>query len=281
MTFESQKSSYTVVSTLFSGEANSCYVARLSDDMGGRSFTVIAVRDHDAIRMLMEAESKIINIANSQLVDAFSYGNDYVLVFPYRQGRPLGSFFVGEALTLSEIEEIGTNLLLACMTASLPYPVLYLLLDQGQINLSKDGGIYFSYIIDLSIMDLKRTERDCTVKCAQILRALLATKENEKNISYELISRKSDNNSYSSFTELYRDLRIAAMPVEKMSLWVRIKSFFSRNADTLFGILFWVCVILGIVALIILLSHVVWGNVPIIRLFVNTFKMIGTESLLQ
>ena len=208
MTFESQKSSYTVVSTLFSGEANSCYVARLSDDMGGRSFTVIAVRDHDAIRMLMEAESKIINIANSQLVDAFSYGNDYVLVFPYRQGRPLGSFFVGEALTLSEIEEIGTNLLLACMTASLPYPVLYLLLDQGQINLSKDGGIYFSYIIDLSIMDLKRTERDCTVKCAQILRALLATKENEKNISYELISRKSDNNSYSSFTELYRDLRI-------------------------------------------------------------------------
>jgi len=281
MTFESQKSSYTVVSTLLDGEANCCYVARLTDDMGGRSFSIIAVKDHDAIRMLMEAESKIEDLKNSQLVDAFSYGNDYILVFPYRQERPLSSFFVGESMTLSEIEDIGTNLLLACMTVSLPFPILYLMLEQGQINLSKDGGIFLSFNIDLKYLDLKRTERDCTVKCAQILREMLSTKADEKNISYELLSRKSENNSYNTFTELYRDLRIAAMPVEKRGLLVRIKSFFHRNADLLFGILFWVCLILGIVALILLLSHVVWGNVPIIRWFINTFKIIGTESMLQ
>lgn len=281
MTFESQKSSYTVVSTLLDGEANCCYVARLTDDMGGRSFSIIAVKDHDAIRMLMEAESKIEDLKNSQLVDAFSYGNDYILVFPYRQERPLSSFFVGESMTLSEIEDIGTNLLLACMTASLPFPILYLILEQEQINLSKDGGIFLSFNIDLKYLDLKRTERDCTVKCAQILREMLSTKADEKNISYELLSRKSENNSYNTFTELYRDLRIAAMPVEKRGLLVRIKSFFHRNADLLFGILFWVCLILGIVALILLLSHVVWGNVPIIRWFINTFKIIGTESMLQ
>ena len=103
----------------------------------------------------------------------------------------------------------------------------------------------------------------------------------QKNVSYELISRKSDNNSYSNFTELYRDLRIAAMPVERIGFLLRIKSFFHRNADTLFGILFWVCLILGIIALVVLLSHVVWGDIPIFRLFVNTFKNIGTESLLQ
>jgi len=281
MTFESQKSSYTVVSALLDGEANCCYVARLTDDMGGRSFSIIAVKDHDAIRMLMEAESKIVDLKNSQLVDAFSYGNDYILVFPYRQERPLSSFFVGESMTLSEIEDIGTNLLLACMTVSLPFPILYLMLEQGQINLSKDGGIFLSFNIDLKYLDLKRTERDCTVKCAQILREMLSTKADEKNISYELLSRKSENNSYNTFTELYRDLRIAAMPVEKRGLLVRIKSFFHRNADLLFGILFWVCLILGIVALILLLSHVVWGNVPIIRWFINTFKIIGTESMLQ
>ena len=37
----------------------------------------------------------------------------------------------------------------------------------------------------------------------------------------------------------------------------------------------------GIVALILLLSHVVWGDVPIFRLFINNFKNIGTESLQQ
>ena len=281
MTFESQKSSYTVVSTLLDGEANCCYVARLTDDMGGRSFSIIAVKNHDAIRMLMEAESKIEDLKKSQLVDAFSYGNDYILVFPYRQERPLSSFFVGESMTLSEIEDIGTNLLLACMTASLPFPILYLILEQEQINLSKDGGIFLSFNIDLKYLDLKRTERDCTVKCAQILREMLSTKADEKNISYELLSRKSENNSYNTFTELYRDLRIAAMPVERIGFLLRIKSFFHRNADTLFGILFWVCLILGIIALVVLLSHVVWGDIPIFRLFVNTFKNIGTESLLQ
>ena len=281
MTFESHNSSYTVVSTLFSGEVNSCYMARLSDDMDGRSFTIISVKDHDVIRALMEAESKIDSIQDSQLVDSFSYGNDYVLVFPYRQERPLRTFFVGESLSLSEVEEIGTNLLLTCISAALPYPVLYLLLEQGQINLSKDGGIFLSYTVDLKDLDIRRTERDCTVKCARILRALLATKADQKNISYELISRKSDNNSYSSFTELYRDLRIAAMPVERSGIILRIKSFFHRNADLLFGILFWVCLILGVIALVILLSHVVWGDVPFFRLFVNTFKNIGTESLLQ
>ena len=100
-------------------------------------------------------------------------------------------------------------------------------------------------------------------------------------MSYELISRKTENNSYNSFTELYRDLRIAAMPMEKHGIFLRIRSFFHRNADRLFGILFWVCVILGIIALIILLTHVVWGDIPFFRLFVNNFKNIGTESLQQ
>ena len=281
MTFESQKANYTVVSTLFSGEANCCYMARLSDDMNGRSFTIVAVKDHDVIRTLMEASSKIRNLEESQLVDAFTYGNDFVLVFPYRQERPLDRFFVGESMSLSQVEEIGTNLLLTCISASLPFPMLYLLLEQGQINLSKDGGIYLTYNMDLRDLDVRRNERDCTVKCAEILREILATKSDQKNISYELISRKSDNNSYNSFTELYRDLRIAAMPMERYGILVRIKSFFSRNADLLFGILFWVCVILGIVALILLLSHVVWGDVPIFRLFINNFKNIGTESLQQ
>ena len=281
MTFESQKASYTVVSTLFEGEANCCYMARLSDDMDGRSFTIVAVKDHDAIRTLMEAESKVSSLEDTPMVDAFSYGNDYLIVFPYRQARPLKDFFVGEALTLHEVEEIGTNLLLACISAGLPFPFFYLMLDQGQINLSKDGGIYFGFVIDMKDLDIRKTERDCTVKCAQILRGLLATKEMEKNISYELISRKSENNSYSSFTELYRDLQIAAMPVVKKGLIIRIKSFFVRNADLLFGILFWICVILGIIALVLLLSHIVWGDVPILRLFINTFKIIGTESLVQ
>ena len=279
MIYESGNASYTVVSTLLSGTLNSCYMARLSDDMDGRSFTMIVLRDHDLIRTMMEAESKIDSISDRQLVEHFSYASEYILVFPYRQERPLDKFFVGDILSLSEIERIGTNLLLACISASLPYPMLYLILDQSLINLSRDGSVYFSYAIDFEEFDERKTENDCTVKCAEILKNILSTKADDKNISYELISRKSDNNSYSNFTELYRDLQIAATPKEKRGIIVRIKSFFFRNMDTIFGILFWVCLIAGIVALILLLTHVVWGDVPLIRIFINNFKIIGTESL--
>ena len=170
---------------------------------------------------------------------------------------------------------------MTCMTASLPFPMLYLLLEQSCINLARDGSTYLTFVVDLQALDLKRTERDCTVKCAEILRDLLSSKADQKNVSFELISRKCENNSYNSFTELYRDLQIAAMPVERVGFFIRIKSFFVRNADLLFGILFWVCVILGIVALVLLLTHVVWGDLPIFRWFINNFKNIGTESLQQ
>ncbi len=128
-------------------------------------------------------------------------------------------------------------------------------------------------------MDITKTERDCAVKCADIMLSVLETKSDVKNISFELLSKKSANNSYSRFTELYRDLRIAATPVKKRQLLVRIKSFFHRNSDRLFGILFWVSLILGIVALVLLLTHLVWGDVPFLRIFFNSFKNIGTESL--
>ncbi len=281
MTFESDKSSYTVVSTLFSGDANACYVVRPTDDMDGRNFFIIAVKDHEIIRSLMEASGRIKSLEESQLVDAFSHGNEYILVFPYRQERPIDRFFEGDAYTLSQVEEIGRNLLMTCMTASLPFPMLYLLLEQSCINLARDGSTYLTFVVDLQALDLKRTERDCTVKCAEILRDLLSSKADQKNVSFELISRKCENNSYNSFTELYRDLQIAAMPVERVGFFIRIKSFFVRNADLLFGILFWVCVILGIVALVLLLTHVVWGDLPIFRWFINNFKNIGTESLQQ
>ena len=282
MTFESQKSSYTVVSIIFNGVVNSCYTARLTDDLDGRSFTIILIREHEIIKKFMESQSRRDNFKEGNIiVDSFSYGSDYALVFPYRQERPLDKFFIGDIYTLEDIEEICTNILLACMSSSLPYPFLYLILEQGHINLSKDKSVFFSYDVDLKDFDDRRTEHDCTVKCAEILKTILSEKADQKNISYELISRKSENNGYSNFTELYRDLRISAVTGKKKGLIIRIKSFFRRNADLLLGILVWVCVILGVVALVMLLSHVVWGDLPLFRLFVNNFKIIGTESLQQ
>ncbi|MCR5236167.1 MAG: hypothetical protein K6E34_03055 [Lachnospiraceae bacterium] len=280
MTFKSRNTSYTVASTILHTAVNDCYTAKPEGGNDGREFLLVVINDHDTVRSFMETESKRVAAPEEgMLIETFTSGQSYVLVFPYRQERPLDRFFVGEAYTLERCENICTNLLLSCISCMLPYPYLYLILEQGLINLSKDDSIYFSYSVDLTELDITKTERDCAVKCADIMLSVLETKSDVKNISFELLSKKSANNSYSRFTELYRDLRIAATPVKKRQLLVRIKSFFYRNSDRLFGILFWVSLILGIVALVLLLTHLVWGDVPFLRIFFNSFKNIGTESL--
>ena len=280
MTFKSRNTSYTVASTILRTAVNDCYTAKPEGGNDGREFLLVVINDHDTVRSFMETESKREAAPEEgMLIETFTSGQSYVLVFPYRQERPLDRFFVGEAYSLERCENICTNLLLSCISCMLPYPYLYLILEQGLINLSKDDSIYFSYSVDLTELDITKTARDCAVKCADIMLSVLETKSDVKNISFELLSKKSANNSYSRFTELYRDLRIAATPVKKRQLLVRIKSFFYRNSDRLFGILFWVSLILGIVALVLLFTHLVWGDVPFLRIFFNSFKNIGTESL--
>ncbi len=291
MTFESRNAVYTVISTIISTPVNDCFTARLEGASDGREFTLVVVKEHETVKSLMDIMSRDkyhkdlvlgedgLPSAEGTLIESFSQGKAYVMVFPYRQERPLEDFFVGEAYSLTRCEDICTNLLLGCISCAMPFPVLYMILDQGLINLTKDDNIYFSYSMDLTKLDDTKTERDCAVKCADIMLKVLETKSDVKNISYELLSKKSANNSYSRFTELYRDLRIAATPVRRTRILIQIKSFFHRNADLLFGILFWISLILAIVALVLLFTHLVWGDVPFLRIFFNSFKNIGTESL--
>lgn len=281
VTFISPKMSYEVVATLGEYEVNDCYIARAAGAKDKTLYTLVVIHDHETVHNLLDIFRRAGSHTETPLVEAFSSGQEYVLVFTYRTERPLRRFFNGDVYTLETCEEISTNLILSCIASYLPFPVLYLIIVQKKLNLSRDNSIYLSFDVDLKELDPYRGERDCATECANIILRILESKISEKNISYELISKKTANRSYSKFTEIYRDIKIASTPVKKRNIIVRIKSFFHRNADRLFGILFWICLILGIVALVLLLSHIVWGDVPFLRVFFNSFKTIGTESLLQ
>lgn len=281
MIYSSRENSYTVLSTVFKGQVNDCYLAK-NPDRGDQSVhTLIVIKDHETVKDLMEIFRLWKNKEGSPLLECFSTGREFCLVFPYRIERELSKFFVGEAFTLKRCEDICENVILSCIASSLPPALLYLILDQEKLNLSKDDSVYLSYTLDLKDLDKTKNEKDCATECAKILLEILATKASEKNISYVLLSKKMQNRSYSRFTEIYRDLKIASTPAKKRNIITIIKSFFYRNADSLFGILFWISLILMIVALGLLFSHLVLGDIPILRIFFNSFKNIGTESLLQ
>ncbi len=279
MIFSSRENSYEVISTVLAGEVNDCYVAVDTRDDTGSRFVLLVIKEHATIKTLMEIFRLWKSEKESPLIETFTSGQNLCLVFPYRNSRELFRFFVGEAYTLERCEGICINLILACISSYLPPALLYLIISQKRIHLAKDDSIYLSFDLDFKDLDRTKNEKDCANDCAKLLLEILSSKSTEKNVSYILLSKKVNNRSYSKFTDIYRDLMIVSAPVKKRSIITRIKSFFYRNMDRFFGILFWVCLVLMIVALILLFSHMVLGDIPFLRIFYNSFKTIGTESL--
>ena len=280
ITLQSEKMRLEEVGTVYSQKDFECVICRDAGVDGEVFYTVLRVTNHELVRDLLSLYESA-DLKNDVLLESASAEGAHVFVYPYAQERPLSEFYMPDTLTLSECEDICINVIMACMTSGLPWPLLYLVLDQNLIHLNKDGSVYFSYTMDLTGVDINIRERDCATRCAMVLMELLEDKSSQKAISYTLLKKKTENRSYNKLTELYQDIRIAAAPKSKGGILYRIRRWFSARSDLLFGILFWVSLILAIIALVMLLTNMVFGDIPWLRLFINNFERIGTESLKQ
>ena len=281
MIFESGKMRLYLVATKFVGEVSDCYICRDLASSGGILYTTIVIHDHEVVRRVLELFKFSGRDGSETLVDSFAFGDKHVLVFPYHKERPLFDFYEGGSLSLAQCEDICINTILACITSDLPYPILYLLLSGNMLNLSNDNSVFFGYEMDLKDLDESISEKECTDICAKILYRLLEPKRGQKATSFYLLEKKVANGSYHRFTDLYRDITIAAVSKKKITPLFIIRLWIKRNADTIIGVMFWISLILGIFALSIIISRLFLGGTSWFRLFFNTFKKIGTESLLQ
>ena len=281
MIYESDKMRLLPVSTKFVGPVNDCYICRDLKSSGGILYTTIVIHDHDVVRRVLEMFRLSNRNGKEILVDEFAMSDKHILVFPYHNERPLFDFYEGESLTLSQCEDVCISTILACITCDLPYPIVYLLLTGGMLNLASDRSVYFGYEMDLSKLEDTISEKECTDICAKILLKMLEPKAGQKATSYYLLQKKTANSSYMRVPDLYRDVTIAAVSKKKITVWFLIKLWIKRNSDTIIGVLFWISVILGLVTLSIIFSRLLLGGNSWFRLLFNTFKKIGTESLLQ
>lgn len=279
MIYESGKMQLQVVATKFVGEVNDCYICRDLLSPGGIIYTVIVVNKHDVVRDLLSLFALSGRNGAEVLIDDFSYGEKHVYVFPYHRERPLSRFYDGESMTLSQCEDVCINIILACITSNLPYPILYMLLKNDMLQLTADRSVFFGYELDFRNLDLTVSESECTRECADILLELLKPKAGQKATSYYLLQKKTANGSYGKFTELYRDITIAAVSKKKISPFLPVKLWIKNNSERIIGILFWISLILAILALSTVASRVLLGGNSWLRLFFNTFKKIGTETL--
>lgn len=281
MIYQSEKMRLNTIRVIAQTKVNDILICEDLNAAGEMLYTVLAVRDHSVVKKLLQVYEQSEYELHSSCVESFSDQGVFVLVYPYFRERSLEQFYMGESYPLAVCEEICINTILACISAQIPYPLLYLILEQRQLQLAKDHNVYLEYTIDLEQLDTQMTERDCVVQCAKILRSLLAPKARQKAVSYQLLDKKIVKKSYYRFTELYKDVRIAAVSNEKKSLSRRMKAWFLRNRDWMFRLLLRISVILLVLVAASFLTQVIFGDIPWLRLFFNGFKQIGTQSLLQ
>jgi len=276
MLYKSENLSLQTVMEVKKGTINNIEICQ--DLYSQNYYTVLVIKDHETVQKIVLCLEN--NPAkNKGYVDFFGYNNSFLLVFRYYPERKLDDFFMGMVLSLEDCENICLNLIVQCMTAGLPYPLIMLILKQRQIMLLKDDSIRLGFAIDLTDLDIKVTEKDCAAVLATIVRDLLSVKMPKRNAGYKLLCKKIPRNAYNSFREIFKDIQLSASFMKKTSLKYRISNFFFQNGNKFFTVLLVVCTILLIMAIIALVSNAVWGYVPLFRILFGNFNQIGTEML--
>ena len=281
MVYQSAKLKLKSIRLVAKNDINEIRICQNINETNKSLFTAIVVKNHDVVRRFLEIYEKAEHTAEDTLVECFAQDGAHIIVFPYVHERPIMQFYRGSTMPLQDCEDVCTNTIIAAMAGQLPWPILYLILTQRQLNLAKDNSVYLSYMIDLSELDETIREEDCVVECARILLELLEPKASQKATSYILLDKKISKKSYRRFTELYKDVQIASAPKTKVAARTRLKAWYLRNKDNLFRILLVISVLLLIFTVVSLISQAIFGNVPWLRLFIKNFETIGTESLLQ
>jgi hypothetical protein len=277
-----------VVSQLLRGSVNDVVVCRdrLSDS--GTLYTLLAIHDRDCARKMLTVMEENQRTGEDPCILRFAQNEQMLFLFPYREERKFSAFAPGQVTGPVVAEQIGINLVMECLSTGYPWPILRLILEQDCVQISKDNRIYFTVNLDLEALDPTMDEHHCCSSCAQLLQDLLSdtmpgnlgrNRRRKQLKSYELIQKKSQKAAYDSFPELYQDIKLASLPTEKRSWASRARLAWQSHKDRLFRILLVLCVLLVAVVLLMLLSQLIFGDIPLLRLFRHTFDVIGTENL--
>lgn len=284
MIYDTGEMRLKTVAEIFRGTVNDVLVCQDLNSSIGAKYTVLSVHDSDCAKKLLRifAQSERA-MEKPPFIARFAHNEQLCFVFPYRPDRRLSSFAAGQTDSIYRREKIAVSLVMECLSTTFPYPFLYLILKQKNIHLNQDDTVYFTPDFDLSKLDENKNEAACVSRCAGILLNILADPSGRKNRSagYRLIKKKRMNKGYSGFSELYRDIRITATPAKNPGIKARLSGFWNRNKDDIFHLLLVICGCLMAIAGIFLISQIIFGDIPLLRLFGQPFKEIGTENLIK
>lgn len=259
---------------IFEGTVNDINICRESGDKETGRSVMLLVKERSTARV-MAGFPKLRQAA----VCADEKGIGWLV--PCHERRPIAGFYQGENLNEEARREVWRNSVAGCMAARVPWPVLYLMLRQGQMNLGEDRRIYFSWFLDLEELDPGVTEGDCANACAQILGELMERTKKKDRLCMELLRKKTERGAYTGFSELMLDLQYGYNHRHPSPLRKKYFSADEEQEHRFAKVLFAAAAALLAAALIFLVSQIIFGDIPILRMLGNGLDYIGSESLRQ
>ncbi|MCI8796983.1 MAG: hypothetical protein HFG89_09045 [Dorea sp.] len=283
MIYNAGEKKLNCIRKVFENEVVEVWVAQEIDkDADGKYHTLIVVKDHGTAKRLMKAWEDGLREGRESCGQMPAGREELCIVYPYKKERPLHKFYWSEPRSGKECEQICINLLVECISSGEAWPILYLILCQKQVHIEKDHRIFFSYQLDLTELNEEIGEKDCVVKCARmVLDIMQNTPEMEKTMGMNLIRKKLLKDGYSHFAELFRDIHMDAGAWKKVKLKERIKDFLQAKKGTIIRGLLIISAFLGVVAALMILSQMIFGDIPFLRIFTGAFETIGRESMLK
>ena len=272
----------SAVRSVFTGKYNDVIICRDFASPFEIYYTLVLVKDKECARRLISVfENNRRDMPEGELpyIACFASGNELCYLFPYRPERRLSMFGPAQINSVNDWEKICISLVMECLSSPLPFPLLALTLEQDNIHIAGDGSVYISSYFDLGRLNPGDGEAACARRCIEKMLALPAPGRKKKLMSADLMKKKLGKNAYASLPELYRDIKITSLPGKKEKLSVKLKSFWHRNKDRLFMLLVALSAAVVIFAVIIGISQLLFGDIPIFRLFENCFGTIGTRKL--
>jgi hypothetical protein len=267
------------VRDVFDGPENSVSICRDLQSPIEAHYTLLVVKDRNIAKSLVaifENSERVLPEGVMPYVACFTQNALLCYLFDYREERKIRLFAPGQIISAKDWESVCVNLVLECLSSPVPFPLLALSLEPANVHLEKDGTVFLTPHYDLSRLSEDNDEAVCAHKCAELMLSLLETHGRLK--SAELMRKKLAKNAFRSLPELYRDIKVTEIP-EKKKFMERLRGFRRRNNDRVFSVLLFVCVAAAIFALVVLISQLLFGNIPILRIFERCFDAIGTRSL--
>jgi hypothetical protein len=267
------------VRDVFDGPENSVSICRDLQSPIEARYTLLVVKDRNIAKNLVaifENSERVLPEGVTPYVACFTQNALLCYLFDYREERKITLFAPGQITSSKDWEFVCVNLVLECLSSHIPFPLLALSLEPDNVHLEKDGTVFLTPYYDLSRLSEDNDEAVCARRCAELMLSLIETRGRLK--SAELMRKKLAKNAFRSLPELYRDIKVTEIP-EKKKFRERLRGFRRRNNDRVFSVLLVVCVAVAVFALVVLISQLLFGNIPILRIFERCFDAIGTRSL--